>query len=348
MKLVAVGGSMLAGLMVFGVPMGSAAAQAPNAPSGASSKAAATTTQARTPAGPTAQTASPFPPPHAEFFTAASPTTDTVNAFLKQLWGFDENRIWQVAAILKTNAPGVAKIVVIVADKTHPDKTQQTVFFTTPDGAHAIADNVIDFGPTPFGAMRKELQARADGPARGAKSRDLMLVEFSDLQCPHCKDAQPLMDQLVTDFPQARVVWESFPLVEIHPYAFAAAANGVCVRKAQGDDAFYRYVQAVFDTQGALTAESAAQTIANAVTKVGGDPTAAAACAKTPETVAAVNASSQLAKDIGVDSTPTLFVNGQAIPLGNIPYEVLKKLIAYRANQDGVAVTVQPSLKTLK
>ena len=156
------------------------------------------------------------------------------------------------------------------------------------------------------------------------------------------------MDQLVTDFPQARVVWESFPLTEIHPYAFAAAANGECVRKALGDDAFFHYVQAVFDTQGALTAESSAQTIANAVLKAGGEPTATATCAAKPETVAAVNASSQFAKDVGVDSTPTLYVNGQLIPLGNIPYEVLKRVIAYRANQDGVAVTVQPSLKTLK
>jgi protein-disulfide isomerase len=72
------------------------------------------------------------------------------------------------------------------------------------------------------------------------------------------------------------------------------------------------------------------------------------ACSAEKATTDAVNASMQLAKDIGVDSTPMLFVNGQPIPLGNLPYEVLKKIIVYRAAQDGVAVRLQPSLKTLK
>lgn len=298
---------------------------------------------------PAAQTpADPFPAINPKFFTATTPTVDTVNGFLKQLWGFDPNRQWQVAAILATNAPGVAKIVVFVGDKSQPGKTQTTVFFTTPDGKHAIADNVIDFGSAPFENARKVLEARADGPARGAAGKELLLVEFTDLQCPHCKDAQTIMDQLVTDFPQARVVFQNYPLVDIHPYAFQAAAEGVCVRKTKGDDAFAKYAQAVFDAQGALTAESANSTLDLAVTKAGGDPAAAIACAKTQSTTDAVNASMQLGKDLGVDSTPTLYINGQPVPVTNIPYEVLKRIVAYRAGLDGVQVRVQPSLKTLK
>jgi protein-disulfide isomerase len=300
------------------------------------------------PAAPTTTPANPFPPTNPKFFTATTPTLDTVNAFLKQLWGFDPNRIWSVAAILSTNAPGVSKVVVFVGDKTQAGKTQQTVFFTTPDGQHAIADNVIDFGATPFEKTRKLLKERADGPARGPAGRDLLVVEFSDLQCPHCKDAQPIMDQIATDFPQAHVVFENFPLVDIHPQAFQAAAEGLCVRKARGDEAFYKYVQAVFDTQGALTAADGQATLDAAVTKAGGDPAATTACSKTQPIVDAVNASIQLGKDVGVDSTPILYINGYPLPVGNVPYEVLKKIIAYRATQDGVPVSVQPSLKTLK
>jgi protein-disulfide isomerase len=302
------------------------------------------------PGAPAAQTppANPFPPVNPKFFTATSPTVETVNSFLTQLWGFDPNRQWQVAAILSTNAPGVAKIVVFVGDKSQPGKSQTTVFFSTPDGKHAIADNVIAFGAKPFEDTRRVLQARADGPARGAASKDLLLVEFTDLQCPHCKDAQPTMDQLVTDFPQARVVFENFPLEDIHPYAFQAAAEGMCVRKEKGDDAFVKYVQAVFDAQGALTAESVNATLDLAVTKAGADPAAALACAKTQATIDAVKASVQLGKDLGVDSTPMLFVNGQPIPLTGVPYEVLKRIVVYRAGLDGVQVKLQPSLKTLK
>ena len=323
----------------------SAAAQAPSKPLTAPATPAPSAPAA---AAAAAVPASPFGPVNPKFFTAATPTVDTVNAFLKQLWGFDANRIWSVAAILSTNAPGVSKVVVFVADKSQPGKTQQTVFFTTPDGRHAIADGVIDFGASPFADARKLLQARADGPARGAAGKELLIVEFSDLQCPRCKDAQPLMDQLVTDFPQARVVFQNFPLVEIHPQAFQAAAVGLCVRKAKGDLAFFKFAQSVFDVQAALTAQDAVSTLDMAITRAGGDPTAIMACSKTQPITDAVEASIQVAKDLGADSTPLLFVNGQPIPLGNVPYEVLKKLVAYRANQDGIPVSIQPSLKTLK
>ena len=101
-------------------------------------------------AGPRTAPAEPFPAPNLKNFTAEKPTTADVDTFLKALWGYDPNRIWRVMAILKTQAPGVAKIVVLVGDKSQPGKNASSVFFTTPDGQHAIADNVIDFGPKPF------------------------------------------------------------------------------------------------------------------------------------------------------------------------------------------------------
>ena len=166
------------------------------------------------------------------------------------------------------------------------------MFFSTPDGRHVIADSVIDFGAKPFEETRRLLLARADGAGRGAAGKELLLVEFADLQCPHCKDAQTTMDQLVTDFPQARVVFGELS-VGRHSSVMASRrrAEGVCVRKEKGDDAFAKYVQAVFDAQGALTAESANSTLDLAVTKAGADPAAAAACAKTQATTDAVNAS---------------------------------------------------------
>ena len=154
--------------------------------------------------------------------------------FLKALWGYDPNRIWRVEAIQKTAAPDVSKVMVFVSDKTPNAKVQPTAFFVTPDGKHAMAgDAVIPFGATPFADARKTLQERADGAARGAAGKDLMLVEFADLQCPHCKEAQGTMDQLVKDFPNARVVFQSFPLVDLHPFAFKAAAYGYCVAEAE-------------------------------------------------------------------------------------------------------------------
>ena len=145
----------------------------------------------------------PFPPVNAKYFTATSPTVDTVNTFLKALWGYDANRIWRVEAIQKTPAPDVSKVIVFLSDKTPNAKVQTTAFFVTPDQKHAIAgDAVIPFGATPFAELRKTLEERADGAARGAAGKDLLLVEFADMQCPHCKDAQGTMESTGEGLPE--------------------------------------------------------------------------------------------------------------------------------------------------
>ncbi|CAN5478757.1 hypothetical protein BH10ACI4_BH10ACI4_17570 [soil metagenome] len=280
--------------------------------------------------------ADPFPPVNPKFFTAASPTVDTVNSFLKQLWGYDSNRIWRVEAIQTTAAPGVAKVVVFVSERTANAKVQTTAFFVTPDGAHALAgDGVVPFGATPFAETRKLVQAKADGASRGASGKEFLLVEFADLQCPHCKDAQATMDQIAKDFPNARVVYQSFPLVDIHPFAFKAAAYGYCVQK-QKNEAFFPYAAAVYATQEALTAEAGDATLKAAVTKAGLDPAAIDTCAATQAIKDQVNASIKFAEAAGVDQTPMLSVNGHVLPLSQVPYETLKSIIAFQAALDGV------------
>jgi protein-disulfide isomerase len=279
----------------------------------------------------------PFPKTDPKFFTAVSPTTATVDAFLTQIWGFDPTRLWRVMAIEKTAAPGVVKVVVFLTDKSPNAKVQSTTFFVTPDGQHAIGDSsgVVPFGPKPFEAVHVLLKERAEGAYRGAASKDLELVEFADLQCPHCKEAQATVDQIVHDFPKARVVFQLFPLVDIHPSAFKAAAYGVCAQK-QGNDAFFKYVAGVFDTQDALTPATEDTVLKAAVLRAGLDSDAIAACANTQTTKDAVNADIKLAEDSNVDQTPMLAVNGRLLPLSGVDYETIKQIIQFQATVDGV------------
>lgn len=274
-----------------------------------------------------------FPPANPKFFTAPSPTTQEVNSFLKQLWGYDPNRVWQVAAIQTTKAPNVSRVTVLVAEQGVSHQPSSTVFFVTPDGRHAIAGAaVIAFGAHPFAAVREKLEQQATGPYRGSASKNLMLVEFTDLECPHCKEAAPIMDHLAQDFPNARIVFQNFPLTNVHPAAEKAAEYGVCVAQKKGNAAFFKYVQAVFDTQAEL-AGNADQTLNNAATKAGADATSIAACAATPATKAAVAASVKLGDSIGVDQTPLLYVNGREIPVAGVPYNTLKQIVSYAATE---------------
>ena len=290
------------------------------------------------PAAPAPSAAPVFPKPDPANFTAASPTKETVNAFLQALWGYDDSRNWQVQAILKTPVEGISRVYILVGDKTGKQKPGPTQFFALPDGKHIVAgDEIIPFGEHPFADYRSILQARADGPYRGSASKELELVEFADFQCPHCKDAQANMDKLATDFPKARVVFQNYPLAKIHPAAVKAAEYAVCVTKQGGSNAFLRFAGAVFDGQeGLATPDGQTLTLNSAVVKAGLDPAKIEACSATPEVGASVEASVKLAQDLNINETPTLMVNGRQVPIGAAPYDVLKKIVEYQEKLDGI------------
>ena len=300
-----------------------------------------------TPASPSAQTAPAapatadlFPPANPKFFDATSPTTADVDAFLKVIWGYDRNRSWRVEAIQKTKAPNVAKVTVFVADKSQGNKVESLRFFTTPDGKHAIADAVFSFGPHPYDDLRAMLQTRADGPSRGSANKTLELIEFADLQCPHCKETVPIIQDLIRDFPGAHFVYQNFPLTEIHPFARQGAAYGNCVAQAKGDAAFFTYIDQVYAHQESLTPELGQQTLDNAVTAAGADPAAVKTCAATPAAQAKVQAQIKLAEDADIEQTPTLVINGHPLALGAIPYEQLKLIVAWDAQQTGASAAL--------
>ena len=289
---------------------------------------------------PSAPAAAPpaFPKPDPADFTADTPSKETVNAFMQANLGFDPNSMFQVQAIQKTQLPGINRVVVFVGDKTGKQQPYRFAFLTAPDMKHImVGDRIIPFGEHPFEEHRTILQQRANGPYRGAAGKDLELVEFADFQCPHCKAAQANMDKLVTDFPNARIVFQPDPIASIHPESVIAAEYGVCVAKMGGNTAFFTFAAAVFEGQeGLASADGATLTLNSSVTKAGLDPQKVAACANTPETKAAVDASVQLAKELDISSVPTLAINGRQVP-ANAPYDTLKQIIEYQAKQDGIA-----------
>jgi protein-disulfide isomerase len=313
-------------LVALSLPMFQAAAQqdVPAAP-------------AQAPSAPAPAAAPVLPKPDPANFTATVPSKEVINAFLQASWGYDDTRIWQVQAILKTPVDGISKVVVLLGDKTGKQKPAALQFFALADGKHIIAgDEIIPFGEHPYAEYRALAQQRADGPYRGSASKEMEIVEFADFQCPHCKLAQPNMDKLVVDFPKARIVFQSFPLESVHPSAKRAAAFGYCVTKQGGSDAFFTFASAVFDGQdGLATADGATLTLNSAVTKAGLDPAKIADCAAAPATEAAVASMVKLAQDLNINETPTLVVNGRQIP-ANAPYDTIKQIIQYQAKLDGV------------
>jgi protein-disulfide isomerase len=312
-------------------------------------------TAQQAPAAPTAPSeaatpAPPFPPVDPANFTAVSPTKQTVEDFLHAYWGYDTNRAWQVQAILPTPAAGVSRVLVLVRSTGGgpKDQTSQLSFFTLPDGKYLVADSLLPFGAKPFQSYREMLQAGANGPAKGGTSKAMEFVEFSDFECPHCKEAQPIVAKLLADYPSAHFVYQDFPLTHIHTEAFKASTHAYCVAKTGGNDAFFNFSDALFEAQAGLTPTASDQTLKDAETKAGQDPAKISACAATPAAKEAVDASIALGDKVGVNQTPTLFVNGRALPINGIPYPMLQKIIEFQAQLDGVPLPPAPPAPAAK
>ena len=150
---------------------------------------------------------------------------------------------------------------------------------------------------------------------------------------------QPIIEHLLTDFPQAHFVFENFPLTTLHSEAYKAATYSVCVAQQGGNDAFFKFADAVFAAQDGLTPQTSDSTLADAVTKVGLDPAKVGSCSYTSAAKAPVDASIKLAKDLDVNETPMLFIDGRQIPVGEVangqlPYDMLKKIVAWQFSLD--------------
>ena len=109
---------------------------------------------------------------------------------------------------------------------------------------------------------------------------------------------------------------------------------------------FINIVQNVFDAQEQITPENADEKLKAAATAAGVDGAQTSSCASTSEAKAKVADSRALAQAVGVSSTPTLIINGRSMPIGQqITYDMLKTIINYQAEMDGVKLA--PSLNSL-
>jgi protein-disulfide isomerase len=238
----------------------------------------------------------------------ALPSEATVDAFLHQTFGYESDVTWKIAAIKPSVVPTLAEVDVVLASQ---QGQQMSRFYVSPDGQRALVGEIIPFGARPFDPIKKALEKGVTGPSRGPKDAPVMIVEFGDLQCPACKQAQQPIEALVKAEPNARFVFQNFPL-EMHNWAAKAANYSDCVGHAS-NEAFWKFVSKTYETQQDITAENVDEKLTAIADGAGVKGSEIAACAAKPETKARVDASIALGKSVEVGSTPTLFINGRKV-----------------------------------
>jgi protein-disulfide isomerase len=261
--------------------------------------------------------------------SAVLPTAEEVDAYMKRSFGYDASLSWQVLEIKVSGVAGIPEIVVSV------NKGEPFHLFFVAGAQTAIVGQVLPFGPNPYAPMRAKLQA-ATGPSRGGENPPIQIVEFSDLQCPHCKAAQPIVEKLSADFPQVRFTFQQFPLpASLHPWAMKAAQYADCAGQMD-KNAFWKYVDAVFDNQGGIALATADDKLKEIATANGLNAEKIAACAASPQTDARIKKSMELGESLNVNQTPTIFINGRMLlGIGSIPYDSLKSLVQFEIDHAG-------------
>jgi protein-disulfide isomerase len=265
----------------------------------------------------------------AEDKSVSLPSEDTVNSFLHQTFGYDSTITWKIASIKPSIAEGLAEVTVVL---TNNQGQQVTTLYVTPDGKHALTGEMLPFGARPYEPARAALLEGVNGVSRGPDKSPVTIVEFSDLQCPHCKEAQPVIEKLLAAEPNARFVLQQYPL-PMHNWAAKGAAYADCIGRIS-HDAFWKFVQATFDDQANITDSNADEKLTQIADKSGVKGADMAACAAKPETKTRIERSLSLGQEVGVTGTPTLFINGRHI--GNVtgmPYEILKGMVEFAAKE---------------
>ena len=153
-------------------------------------------------------------------------------------------------------------------------------------------------------------------PSTGPADASITIVEFSDFQCPYCQKWYAQVYQpLMAAYPgKIRFVYRNFPLTQIHPQAMPAAEASLC---AGEQNAYWQYHDKLFENSAALNDDLYATLAAD----LGLDTTAFETCMSTHKYQDKIKADMQFSIDLGVQSTPTFFINGIPIvgaqPLAN-------------------------------
>jgi protein-disulfide isomerase len=271
---------------------------------------------------------------------AARPSDAAINNFVRQATGgVNPSITWSIAEVKPRAISDLTQVSVIL--KT-PQGTGVVPFLVTPDNKYALRGEVVPFGRDPYAADRAKLEKGINGPSRGPANAPVTIVEFADLQCPACKSAHPEIQRLVNDVPNARFVFQQFPLTNLHKWAFKAAEYGDCVYR-ENPAAFWKFLEAVYGAQEQISQETgnsadagtkASGKLKDLATQAGANGQKVAACAEESATAEKVNRSVELAKEMQVTGTPTLYVSGRKISnLSQMPYDTLKRMVEYMGSQ---------------
>jgi protein-disulfide isomerase len=259
---------------------------------------------------------------------AAKPTAldkPTLEAYVRHLFVWGPQIHVEIGTPKPAPMPGFVEVVV---HASAGNASQDFPLYISKDGQHIVQGNVYNVAQNPFKPDLDKLKTDLR-PSFGTPGAPVVLVEFTDFECPFCKEeAKLLRENVKTAYPkQVRLYFMDYPLSTIHPWAKAAAIAGQCIFQ-QNPNAFWDYHDWIFEHQGEINPENLKSKILDFAKGKEIDALQLTRCMDTKSTEAAVDKAIAQGKSLNVTSTPTLFINGRRV-VGRSDWPTLRSIIDY-------------------
>lgn len=167
-------------------------------------------------------------------------------------------------------------------------------------------------------------------PVKGNPNAKVTIINFDDFQCPFCSRMHAtLFNNVFKDYAdKVKVIYKDYPLIEIHPWAMHAAVDGNCLGE-QNAPAYWDFADYIHANQKQMAGNSRTEAFQNIdnlakeqAQKHQLDAGKLQACMQKQDE-SSVRASMAEGDKLGVDSTPTLFINGERFT-GTVPESELR------------------------
>jgi len=252
----------------------------------------------------------------------------------------------KVGARTPSEFPGYDTVPVTMSRQ---DKSQTMEFLVSKDGKTLIRMTKIDLTEDPYAATMKKIDV-AGRPVRGNPDAKVTIINYDDFECPFCaRMHSTLMSEILPQYgDKIKIVYKDYPL-SMHPWAKHAANNANCLAKENGQG-YWQFADYVHTNQRSISGSP--KDVQNSFNeldhitmdigkKSGADATRLQACIKAQPDIA-MKASMTEADSIGVNATPTLFVNGERLE-GAVDIEEVKAALNQRLLEAGVQPPPAPT-----
>jgi protein-disulfide isomerase len=210
--------------------------------------------------------------------------------------------------------------VVVTLDSGSDGKKQDLKFLISRDRNTMLRMIKFDLTKDAFADVMSKIDVTGR-PSRGAKSAKVVVVDYDDFECPFCSRMhQTLFPEIMKEYgDRVQIIYKDFPLDEIHPWAIHAAVDANCLAE-QNNDAFWDFADYIHSNKREVDSEKTPGARLEAVDKIAVlqgqkhnlDVAKLQSCVKAQKEDV-VRASMKEGDGLGVNSTPTMFINGQKI-----------------------------------